>query len=345
MSGLSLGLGLSLNGAGPPPDIIPDAFTFTDQTGVEPSTVTASAAITTAGLTGSAVVTVTGGEYRKNGGSWTSSAGTAVNGDQFEARHTSSASYSTATNTVLTIGGVSDTFTSTTRAWTYTDIANLEALYWAEAQAEAADAEVATLLDRSGNGWDFPKLGTGALLRHNYVNGKKALHFNGATPCQYSLADALMDGATEGCYFAVVKVANDPPGTAGVSGPVFGNFKSSGGGNDTHFPYTDGKIYEGWGQSGRAEVNPTPSLASWCLYLVETWSGGYRMEIDGVEIFTTGTNTVDFGTGKTRYIGRQAAAFFLDGHLALAGMLTARPGADKQRIYDLVEAQYGITLP
>jgi hypothetical protein len=64
----------------------------------------------------SVAVTVTGGTYSKNGGSYVSSAGTAQNGDTFAVRHTSSSSNSTATNTVLTVGGVSDTFTSTTIA-------------------------------------------------------------------------------------------------------------------------------------------------------------------------------------------------------------------------------------
>jgi hypothetical protein len=99
-------------------DTTPDAFTFTDVTSAPLSTTETSNTITIAGL-GSGVsvaVTVTGGTYSKNGGSYVSSAGTAQNGDTFAVRHTSSSSNSTATNTVLTVGGVSDTFTSTTVA-------------------------------------------------------------------------------------------------------------------------------------------------------------------------------------------------------------------------------------
>lgn len=99
-------------------DTTPNAFTFTDQTGVATSSERTSNTITVAGLGDgvSVVVSITGGTYSKNGGAYTSSAGTAVNGDTFAVRHTSSASNSTATNTTLTIGGVSDTFTSTTEA-------------------------------------------------------------------------------------------------------------------------------------------------------------------------------------------------------------------------------------
>jgi hypothetical protein len=93
-----------------------DAFTFTDATGVTTSSTQTSDAITVSGLgVGvSVAVSITGGTYSKNGGSYVSTAGTAVNGDTFAVRHTASASAGTAVNTVLTIGGVSDTFTSTT---------------------------------------------------------------------------------------------------------------------------------------------------------------------------------------------------------------------------------------
>lgn len=98
-------------------DTTPNAFTFTDQTGVALSTVITSAAITVAGIDTAAAITVTGGSYEKNNsGTFVTTAGTVVNGDTIKARHTSSAVNSTAVNTIVTIGGVSDTFTSTTLA-------------------------------------------------------------------------------------------------------------------------------------------------------------------------------------------------------------------------------------
>lgn len=101
-------------------DAIATAFAFTDVTDVALSTVQTSDAITVAGL-GSGVtvpVMVENGEYRINAGSWTSANGTVENGDEIEVRHTSSGSNGTAVNTVLWVGGVSDTFTSTTTATT-----------------------------------------------------------------------------------------------------------------------------------------------------------------------------------------------------------------------------------
>lgn len=97
-------------------DTTPDAFTFADRFNVATATEITSDPVTITGIDAAAAITVTGGTYSINGGAFTSSAGTVVNGDTVRARHTSSASASTATNTVVTIGGVSDTFTSTTAA-------------------------------------------------------------------------------------------------------------------------------------------------------------------------------------------------------------------------------------
>lgn len=96
-------------------DTTPDAFSFTDQTGVARSTTITSASVTISGIDAPATITVSGGLYDINGsGDFVSTPGTVNSGDTVRARHTSSASYATATNTVISIGGVSDTFTSTT---------------------------------------------------------------------------------------------------------------------------------------------------------------------------------------------------------------------------------------
>lgn len=95
-------------------DTTPAQFSFTDQSGVALSATITSAAVTITGIDAAAAITVSGGTYSINGGAFTASAGTVVNNDQVQARHTSSASYLTATNTIVTVGGISDTFTSIT---------------------------------------------------------------------------------------------------------------------------------------------------------------------------------------------------------------------------------------
>ena len=96
------------------PDTTPDAFTFTDQTGVALSSVVTSNEITVAGINAPSAISVTGGKYSLNGGTYTTVAGTVNNGDKVKVQQTASASFATKVDTVLTIGGVSDTFSSTT---------------------------------------------------------------------------------------------------------------------------------------------------------------------------------------------------------------------------------------
>lgn len=97
-------------------DTEPNQFTFTDVTNVATSTTQTSNQITISGIDTTVNVSVINGTYSKNSGSYTSSSGTAVNGDTFRVQHTSSAQNSQSHNTTLTVGDTSDIFTSTTTA-------------------------------------------------------------------------------------------------------------------------------------------------------------------------------------------------------------------------------------
>ncbi len=96
-------------------DTTPDDFSFEDQIDVALSTVIESDEIEVIGIDSPANISVVGGDYSLDGGvTYTSSPGTVSNGNTVKVRQTSSGLYTTAVNTDLTIGGVSDTFTNTT---------------------------------------------------------------------------------------------------------------------------------------------------------------------------------------------------------------------------------------
>jgi hypothetical protein len=115
----------TLGAGGVPADTTPDAFTFTDQTGVALSALLESNVITVAGIDAPVSVAISGagGEYAvstdsgANWSAWSTSVPATISvGNQIKVRHTSSSSVSTQVDTVLTIGGVSDTFSTTTAA-------------------------------------------------------------------------------------------------------------------------------------------------------------------------------------------------------------------------------------
>ena len=97
-----------------PMDTTPDQFTFTDQINVPLSTVITSNAITVSGIGAASPISIVNGTYSINGAAYTSASGTVLNGNTVAVKRTSAAAYSTTKNAILTIGGVSDTFSVTT---------------------------------------------------------------------------------------------------------------------------------------------------------------------------------------------------------------------------------------
>lgn len=96
-------------------DTTPNAFTFTDQTDVDLSAEIESDDITVSGINAATDISITGGEYSIDGADYVTGIGTVHNGASVSVRHTSSDQNGTDTDTTLTIGGISDTFTSTTK--------------------------------------------------------------------------------------------------------------------------------------------------------------------------------------------------------------------------------------
>jgi hypothetical protein len=94
----------------------PNTFTFTNYTGVALGATVTSNTITVSGLTNPAKVTITGGTYSIDNGSFVSDTGSVSNGQEIKVRHTAASTNSTVTTTTLTIGTASVVFTSKTLA-------------------------------------------------------------------------------------------------------------------------------------------------------------------------------------------------------------------------------------
>lgn len=94
----------------------PSAFTFGSVTGVPPSSVQTSGAITVAGTNTASPISVAGGSYAINGGGFTVNAGTVQPGDQVVVRTNASAAFSSTVTVTLTIGATTGTYVVTTLA-------------------------------------------------------------------------------------------------------------------------------------------------------------------------------------------------------------------------------------
>ena len=94
---------------------VPKQFSFIDQEDVSLSSVITSSEIRVGGINAASVISITGGEYElNNNGVWLTGNSTMSIYDKVKVRHTSSNLGSTTVDTILTVGGVSDTFSSTT---------------------------------------------------------------------------------------------------------------------------------------------------------------------------------------------------------------------------------------
>ena len=95
-------------------DTTPNNFGFASVAGANPSTATESNSITIGGINALTPISITGGEFSINGGSWQTS-GTVTNEQTIKVKVTSAGSYSTQATASLTIGGVSSNFVVTTK--------------------------------------------------------------------------------------------------------------------------------------------------------------------------------------------------------------------------------------
>ena len=96
------------------PDTTPDPFSFTPATGVAVGSVQTSNTITVSGINTASPISIVGGSYSINGGSFVSASGTVTVGQTVQLRQTASGNPGTTTSAVLTIGGVSSSYDVTT---------------------------------------------------------------------------------------------------------------------------------------------------------------------------------------------------------------------------------------
>lgn len=171
----------------------------------------------------------------------------------------------------------------------------------------AVDSAISSWPDQSGNSRNATQ-GTGANQPVVKIgsNGKKVAQFDGLND-SLSLPN-FMTGFTSGMLIAVVRVNVDPPPADGTRGDVFDT------GVNGHYAYSGGGLYPAWGSSAQKNAGAHPLLNQYRVYEIISAAGDYRVYLDGVLQFSTGTNTVSFGSAPQ--IGRSFDTFWLFGQIA-----------------------------
>ena len=189
-------------------DTTPNAFSFTDQVDVGLDTAVLSDIVTISGINMPATISITGGQYRINSGSWVSVDGTVDDTDTVQILVQSSLTGPTTTDAILTIGGVSDTFSVTTASDVDADgIIDILDNCTQAANADQLDTDG----DLYGNACDADfnndgivnSLDTGPFKAAFYTSGNIETDLNG---------DSIVNSLDLGIYKKVITLAPGPSG-------------------------------------------------------------------------------------------------------------------------------------
>ena len=171
--------------------------------------------------------------------------------------------------------------------------------------------------------------------------GGPVVRFDGVD--DYLVLPDFASGFTSGEIFIVIKITNDPAGSGGTSA-IWGMGTSV---NYTHFPFTDGNIYDAWGSNVRKTVgDPALSLSStFRLYNVSSANNDWTARLDGSQIFNTTSNTVAFRSAPE--LGSDfdgSSRIYLSGDIAEVFMYRVIPTpGDRARLNQYAAAEHGLT--
>lgn len=166
--------------------------------------------------------------------------------------------------------------------------------------------------------WNCLSSGSHPTLEAAHLNSMNTLRFNYANANFYNIPRPVHSGASALSMYIVFKSLNDPSVTVTDSGIA----KIGNSANVSHWPYTDGTVYDDFGSTVRHTTgNPTLSLSSaYRIISVHSAASSYNFYIDGTLHHTDTSNTVGlslipiFGQsdGNTRLNGYVAEVIFTD---------------------------------
>jgi hypothetical protein len=227
--------------------------------------------------------------------------------------------------------------------WQPSSLSSIRAWYVADDISGTNGSLVTAWNDREGNANASNAPATGNTLVTSGPNGHQSVLFSGGNTASLLIPTTFMAGETAGCYFGIVKRRIETPTGAINAGAFLDGFTGSA--SSSQFTWTDSIIYDGFGSTVRKTVgNPTPALAAWRIYSVHSASSDWRAYLDGTQLFSTATNTVDFGSGKSKYIGRSYAnGNYFDGEVAeIIICNSALTTADRQKVEGYGAWKYGL---
>jgi hypothetical protein len=279
-------------------DTVPNAFSFSDQTGVATSFLTSSNTITITGINSSTPVSVSGGgspQISINGGAWGTS-GNIDNGQSLQVRLTSSASYDTTLSATVDVGGVTD-------QW---DVATIDDKMVLLVHADGSDGST-SIPDSSIHSQTVTVSGNAQIDTAQSKFGGSSLYFdgtndfvylNGGSDYNFGTGDFTIDFwvRQQATIYSVLFDAR-PSGSPSLTNRLIIGINASG------ILFTNSSA-----------VGSTPLVANTWYHVAYVRSGGVgKLYLNGIQ-----DGTVDNGDTKNYTVGTSRFAIGTDGNVTSA---------------------------
>lgn len=191
------------------------------------------------------------------------------------------------------------------------------------------DAAIANMAGQvaPGAGHDFSRASGQPIYKDNIINGLGVARFTNQI-----LENVDPSALTAAHLFMVVKMVTE--------GTATGPWKWGTSASADHYAFTDGNIYDGSLSNTRRTVgNPTPLLTDWRVVEIISTGTEWTFNLDGTQLFTTGTNTVGITSScKLGTNGSNTKDYdFAGGYLCSAKL----SGADRTSLIAYINSRFG----
>jgi hypothetical protein len=229
--------------------------------------------------------------------------------------------------------------------------------WWEPSRESYANNDPITNLNGQANNRDMGNVSGGKepVFKTNQLNGLAVAEFTGQSigPLGSDKGTFLqvptMAALTASHVFFVIKATNDPSTNPQGQGGLSDNTPDATN-PGTHFPYTSGEIYEGWGSSVRHDdipTNPVTTLAQWNVYEVISTGSEFTLRLNGAQIATTATNTVGFNAGNFflgTFLSSDGSWYSWSGQIAGVYQFSAKKtGADYTAMCSYLNTRFGLS--
>jgi hypothetical protein len=209
--------------------------------------------------------------------------------------------------------------------------------FWLKADALPPVANGTTIsnwTDFSGNGVAVTAVGTPS-YRTIGINSLPAIEFKSSELDYFTLPD--QSSLSQGEIFVVTRINNDPPSASSSGLWHLGNSAN------THYPWTDGNSYDEFGTTATKGNIAINSLTVARVYNVRSQPNSWVSRLDGVNIFTTASNTVSFQASAK--LGANAVFNYFDGLMPEVVMYNLGLNTAKRTIVEnYLAAKYNTTI-